>query len=174
VTCRALERIPARSSIQPGKADTTPSGVGKTAETTLERPFLRALTGYDAIKTQVLREGVVDSVYIANLEYEGGSGSAFAMSRAALAHLAAGEFEMSRHEGDCAMEHYEAAERFAGRQGELLLASLIGQGYVYIYRSEFSAALEVSTRAPARPSLRDGVGHVRMGTLPREPDRRGN
>jgi hypothetical protein len=173
VSCKALERIPARSPIQPGKSGVTASGPAKpaTGDAPLERPSLRALTGYDAMKAQVVQEGVIDSVYIAKLEYEARSGSALGMSKAALAHLAAGEFEMSQHEIDRAMEHFGAAEQFSGGQTELLLASLIGQGYGYIYRSEFSAALDVTTRArriaprSAMACAMSGWAHYRLNQI---------
>jgi len=69
------------------------------------------------------------------------------VTRAALAHLAAGEFELSQHEADKAVEHFEAMEHFAGRQRELVLASLTGRAYALSMKSEFSAALELIARA---------------------------
>ena len=99
------------------------------------------------MKSQVIKEGVIDSGYIATLEAQAAGGGAGAVTRAALAHLAAGEFELSQHEADKAVEHFEAMELFSGRQRELVLASLTGRAYALLMKSEFSAALEQIARA---------------------------
>jgi hypothetical protein len=99
------------------------------------------------MKSQVVKEGIVDSGYIATLESEAAGGNPRAVTRAALAHLAAGEFQLSQHEADKALEHFEAMDPFTGRQRDLVLASLDGRVYALLMKSEYGSALELIERA---------------------------
>jgi len=149
VDCKSLERVgistPPVSSSRGGVSSEPPRGA--SAEIPLVRPATPTANGYAAVKSQVIKEGVIDSGYIAALEAQAAGGTASAVTRAALAHLAAGEFELSHHEADNAVEHFEAMESFAGRQRELVLASLTGHAYALLLKSEFSSALELIARA---------------------------
>jgi tetratricopeptide (TPR) repeat protein len=110
-------------------------------------PPARAARGYDEMVSLVVREGAIDVVKIAQFENDARGGSAAAMARAALAHLAAGNFELSRNSSDEAIEHYTAALPFAAKHSDLLLANLLSLAYVQLRRSEYSTALEYLDRA---------------------------
>jgi len=112
--------------------------------------------------------GVIDSGFISTLEAQASGGAPTAVTRAALAHLAAGEFELSQHEPDKALEHFAAMEPFAGRQRDLVLASLDGRIYAQLMKSEYSSALELIDRArklspqSANLAALSGWAHYRM------------
>jgi tetratricopeptide (TPR) repeat protein len=110
-------------------------------------PPARAARGYDEMVSLVVREDAIDVVKIAQFENDARGGSAAAMARAALAHLAAGNFELSRNSSDEAIEHYTAALPFAAKHSDLLLANLLSLAYVQLRRSEYSTALEYLDRA---------------------------
>jgi tetratricopeptide (TPR) repeat protein len=146
--CRSLERVD-----PPQPTDTRESGVkvlGKPQVTPGEIPFsqpaLPTETGYAAIKAEVIKDGVIDSGYIAKLETQAKAGGSAAQRSAAWAHFAAGEFNLSQHELDEALQHFEAMETFAGQQRELLRLSLLARAQTLLLKSEFSSALEVIGR----------------------------
>jgi tetratricopeptide (TPR) repeat protein len=144
VDCKSLLRT---SNVSPGTsgASAKPSGSSSTAaaDFPLTRPATPTNSGYAAMKNQVVKEGIIDSGFIATLETQARSGSASAVTRAALAHLAAGEFELSQHEADKAIEHFEAMEPYSGQQRDLVMASIVGRAYALLLKSEFSSALEL-------------------------------
>jgi len=173
VDCRSLERVAGAAPPNPGGRDSTNSESlhGSAAEIPLERPATPTANGYAAMKNEVVKEGVIDSGFIATLEAQASRGGATAVTRAALAHLAAGEFELQQHEPDKALEHFEAMEPFAGRQRDLSLASLDGRIYAELMKSEYSTALELIERArklsPQSANLAawSGYTHYRMNQL---------
>lgn len=150
VDCRGLER-----TSEPHPTGSASSGVKSSsggsrsaaAEVPLARPAMPTRNGYDAVKAQSIRDGIIDSAYILGLEAQAKTGGSVAVTRAALAHFAAGEFELSQHDLDQAIEHFEAMESFAGEQRDLLTVALLGRGYALLLKSEFSAALEPIDRA---------------------------
>ena len=151
VNCSGLNREPAPKNSSGDSSNSAPyslrpNGSSKTT-VPLRSPPLELAVGCRAIKAQVVREGVVDTVLILRFESEAQSGSAGAMSRASLAHLAAGEFDLSEDNLDSALDEFSAAQRFAARQHDALFVSLLGQTYVHLRRSEFSEALETSLHA---------------------------
>ncbi len=149
VDCRTLERVPgsAPSLISGGGVASTGSLRGPASEIPIVRPAIPTQRGYDAMKNQVVKEGVIDSGFIASLESEAASGSSAVVTSAALAHLAAGEFELSQHEPDKAMEQFEAMEPFAGNQRDLVLLSLDGRVHALLMKYEYRTALELLDRA---------------------------
>ncbi len=170
VDCRNLERV----------AGAAPSLVGRhgssaisesAAEIPLERPATPTAKGYAAMKNEVVKEDVIDAGLISTLEAEASRGGPTAVTRAALAHLAAGEFELMQHEPDKALEHFEDMELFAGQQRDLLLASLDGRIYAQMMKSEYSTALELIEKArklsPQSANLAawSGYTHYRMNQL---------
>jgi len=138
------------------------------AEIPFARPAAPTQGGYAAVKAEVVKEGVIDSGYIVTTEAQARNGGAPAVTRAALAHYAAAEFELSQHDPDRAIEHFEAMEPFAGQQRELLYACLLGRAYSLLLKSEFSAALDPLSRArkllPNAPSaaMLAGWAHYRL------------
>jgi hypothetical protein len=173
VDCRSLERVAnAASAIVAGRGNTTSeSAHGPAAEIPLERPATPTAKGYAAMKNEIIKEDVIDAGLISTLEAEASHGGPAAVTRAALAHLAAGEFELMQHEPDKALEHFEAMESFAGQQRDLVLASLDGRIYAQMMKSEYSTALELIEKArklsPQSANLAawSGYTHYRMNQL---------
>jgi tetratricopeptide (TPR) repeat protein len=149
VDCRSLERVgdPHPSGSVSGNVKSSTNSHAASAEVPLARPGMPTRTGYDAVKAQAIKDGVIDSAYILSLESQAKRDGSAAVTRAALAHFAAGEFELSQHDLDQAIEHFEAMESFAGNQRDLLTLSLLGRGYALLLKSEFSAALDPIERA---------------------------
>lgn len=132
-----------------GPASSAPTSGSRSApaEIPFARPAAPTQRGYAAVKAEVVKEGVIDSGYIATTDAQARNGGPAAVTRAALAHYAAAEFELSQHNADGAIEHFEAMEPFAANQRELLYASLVGRGYALLLKSEYSAALDPISRA---------------------------
>jgi len=149
VDCKTLERVAGSAPPANSGGALAPAGSsrGPASEIPFVRPAVPTQRGYDAMKNQVVNEGVIDSGFIAMLDSEAASGSSAAVTRAALAHLAAGEFELSQHEADKAMEQFEAMEPFAGNQRDLVLLSLDGRTHALLMKSEYRSALELLDRA---------------------------
>ncbi len=148
VDCRSLERVDAPRPVDTGRTGIKMPGKAQVApgEIPFSRPATPTETGYAAIKAEVVKEGAIDSGYIAKLEAEAKAGGSTALRRAAWAHFAAGEFALSQHELSEAIQHFEAMEAFAGQQRELLQLSLLGRARALLLESEFSSALEVLER----------------------------
>jgi tetratricopeptide (TPR) repeat protein len=149
VDCKALQRVANSAAIMSSGpvASSFESPSRAPVEVPLARPATPTANGYAAMKNQVVKEGVIDSGYIATLESQAAGGSPTSVTRAALAHLAAGEFELAQHEPDKAVEHFEAMQPFTGRQRDLILASLEGRVYALLMKSEYGTALELIAQA---------------------------
>ncbi len=150
VPCEGLQRVE-----QPVVEQPVDAGLSRARRTSkhpaiglpLTPPSPHSTTRYDEVAGLVIREGSIDTLKLAELDSAARSGSAAAMTRAALARLAAGNFELSQNDSDQAIEHYRAALAFAAKQPYLLLNSLVHLAYVHLRRSEYSAALEYLGRA---------------------------
>jgi tetratricopeptide (TPR) repeat protein len=153
VHCDGLERKERHTFGQPAEADSGASS--KTSRTTkralnnlpIAPPPLTKASGYDQLAAQIVQNGAVDVIKLQELDAAARSGSPGAMSRAALAHYAAGNFELSRQSSDEAVEQYNASLAFAAKQPNLLLVNLVSLAYVQLRRSEYSAALGYLQRA---------------------------
>ena len=171
VDCRSLERVAGSGPEAGGAAGSLVSSRGAATEIPLVRPATPTAKGYAAMKEQVVKEGVIDSGFIATLESEAAGGSASAITRAALAHLAAGEFQLIQHEPDKAIEQFEAMQPFTGSQRDLLVASLDGRVYALLMKSEYSSALELIEQArklsphSANLAALSGWAHYRMNQV---------
>ena len=159
VHCDSLERKVRRAF---GQAAGTDSGAVTTdgASSNTPRTAKRALNnlpiapppptkagGYEEMAALIVQNGAIDVIKLQELDSAARSGSPRAMSRAALAHYAAGNFELSRESSDEAVEQYNASLAFAAKQPNLLLVNLVSLAYVQLRRSEYSAALEYLQRA---------------------------
>ena len=175
VDCKLLQRVGnlAPLATSDTRASTSSSSRGTAAEIPLLRPAAPSATGLAVIKEQVIKEGVIDSGYILTLEAQASSGNPGAVTRAALAHLVAGEFELSLHEPDKALEQFQAMQSFSGQQRSLVVASLEGQAYALLLKSEYSSALELSEKArelspqSAQLASLSGWAHYRLNQLDR-------
>src|SRR5260370_24746163 len=143
VDCRSLERVAGstRAVIAGRSAATSESTHGSAADMPLERPATPTANGYAAMKNDVVKEGVIDAGLISTLEAQASRGGPTAITRAALAHLAAGEFELEQHEPDKALEQFEAMEPFSGRQRDLVLATLDGRIYPHLINNHYTSPL---------------------------------
>jgi tetratricopeptide (TPR) repeat protein len=110
-------------------------------------PPPRSASGYDEIANLVVREGLIDIAKLAEYDAAARGGGVAPVRRAALAHYAAGNFELSRNSFDEAVEQYQSALAFAARHPDLLTATLVRLAIVHLHRSEYSAALEYLDRA---------------------------
>jgi predicted negative regulator of RcsB-dependent stress response len=110
-------------------------------------PPVHSADGYADLQREVVHDDAIDITKLADLESAAKNGSSMAMARAGLGHYAAGNFELERNSPDEAIEQYQAALNFAGRNPKLQTANLLSLAYVHLTRSEFSPALEYLDRA---------------------------
>ena len=97
-------------------------------------------TATDALSSDV-------RVRLAEFDGAARNGGVAAVRRAALAHYAAGNFEVSQNSNEEAIEQYHAALTFAAKHSDLLTATLVRLAYVHLRRSEYSSALQYLDRA---------------------------
>ena len=95
------------------------------------------------IDRSVVRDGTVDREFIARMENEAKAGGSEANERAALAHHAAAQFELSRGDMKHALDDEKAALTYAPGQPVLLMDT----AYIYLKQSEFKESLEYLDRA---------------------------
>ncbi len=168
VDCRGLERVDSPQPVGTTNARTSSSAGTASTEVPLARPERPTRRGFAAVQSAVVKDGVIDSGYIAGVEAEAKTGGSAAVTRAALAHFAAGEFAISQRELDQAFEHFAAMESYAGAQRDLLTISLLGRGYALLLKSEFSSALAPIERAreispqSAQAAALEGWAHYRL------------
>jgi hypothetical protein len=162
VACDGLERTDKRPGDLALPAEAVPSGAGAasggtsifggsatSAAARLPRAHssIEASSEFEKVKAVVVHDDILDGGKIAEFEAAAAGGSATAMTRAAMAHYAAANFELDHNDPERAIEQYRAALPFAGKQPGVLLATLMSLSYVYLVRSEYSAALEVLAQA---------------------------
>jgi tetratricopeptide (TPR) repeat protein len=126
----------------------------------LSAPPARSASGYELIASQVVREGLVDVIRLAEFDAAARNGGVAAVRRAALAHYAAGNFEVSQNSNDEAIEQYHSALTFAANHSDLLTATLVRLAYLHLRRSEYSSALQYLDRA--RSAAPNSVAVARM------------
>jgi len=148
VDCRSLERTGPTQPTASANPGTKPTAAGKGgAEVPLARPAAPTINSYAAVQAQVVKDGVIDSAYIASADAQAKTGGSAALTRAALAHFAAGEFDLTQRNLDEALEQFDAMQDLAGRQPSLLTLSLLGRAYALLLKGDYSSALEPIQRA---------------------------
>jgi tetratricopeptide (TPR) repeat protein len=157
VECDGLERTDRRSGDLALPADASPisgapsgiAGAAKPSPIHLPRARLNveSTSEYERVAAAVVHDDILDGTKIAEFEQAARSGSAAAMTRAAMAHDAAGNFELAHNDSDQAIEEFRAAVPFAAKQPTVLFGTLISLSYVHLVRSEYSAALETLDEA---------------------------
>jgi hypothetical protein len=95
------------------------------------------------IDQAVIHDGAIDRAYIAGLEAEASSGGSKANERAALAHHAAAQFELTHGDLEHALGDEQAASKYEPDQAAFLMSA----AYLHLKRSEFKQALEYVERA---------------------------
>jgi tetratricopeptide (TPR) repeat protein len=149
VQCAALDRKDALASSARPTGPAQPSA-GRIMVNNLPiaaPPPPRSASGYDEIANVVVHEGLVDVTKLSEYDAAARNGGVAPLRRAALAHYAAGNFELSRNSFDEAIEQYQAALPFAAKQPDLLTATLVRLAIVHLHHGEYSAALENLDRA---------------------------
>jgi len=121
-------------------ADTPVAGAASLAITP---PAMAAPSGGSEVDAGAVHAGAIDRDYIAKLEGDARGGDRRANARAALAHHAAAQFELSR--GD--MEHALADERTALTYAPEEPVLLMNVAYLHLRRSEYKESLDYLERA---------------------------
>jgi predicted negative regulator of RcsB-dependent stress response len=150
VQCQGLERTERRSSpMDSGSGASAGAGVSKppAQQISLPPPSAGSVNGYDQIAKLAVREGAIDAEKMTEFDAAAQSGSSSAMTRAALAHFAAGKFELSRNSIDEAVEQFQSSLNFSGSRADLQVANLLTLAYIDLVQSRYSAALEYLARA---------------------------
>jgi tetratricopeptide (TPR) repeat protein len=135
-------------------------------------PVQRSLNGYSEISRQVVRDDIIDINKLAELDGAAKSGSAAAMTRAALGHYAAANFELSQNSPDEALDQFQDSLNFAKKDVNLQLEDLLSIAYVHMVRSEYSSALEYLDQArkiapqSAAVAAMTGSAYYRLDRLP--------
>lgn len=159
VECDGLERADHRTGDLALPPDSVPmagatsivtgSAPPSTMHLSRARSPIETSSEFEKVSALVVREDVLDGAKIDELDLAAKSGSAAAMTRAALAHYAAADFELAHNDGESAVEHLRIALPLAAKDPNALFAILINLAYDSLFRSEFSASL--SYLAHARP-----------------------
>jgi tetratricopeptide (TPR) repeat protein len=106
-------------------------------------PAMATTAAAEEIDHAAVHDGSIDHEYIAKLENEARSGARGANDRAALAHHAAAQFELSRGDTDHALADERTALTYAPEQAVLLM----NVAYLHLRRSEFKQSLDYLDRA---------------------------
>jgi tetratricopeptide (TPR) repeat protein len=151
VRCQGLERTDRRSSPQDSGGSGASAGAGASKplahQISLPPPSASSVNGYDQIAKLAVREGAIDAEKMTEFDAAAQNGSSSAMTRAALAHFAAGKFELSRNSIDEAVEQFQSSLNFSGSRADLQVANLLSLAYIDLVQSRYSAALEYLSRA---------------------------
>jgi tetratricopeptide (TPR) repeat protein len=110
-------------------------------------PVARFLSSYSEVKALVVPQGELDEPALQRLDTAARGGSARAMDRAALGHLAAAYFQLEHSDTDDAIDQLNSALHLSSRNEAIRLISLMDLGYVHLVRGEYSEALGPLDRA---------------------------
>jgi tetratricopeptide (TPR) repeat protein len=121
-----------------GLLPVTESPAAAAANLNIAPPAMEASANAAEIDHGAVHDGSIDRNYIARLEEEARGGSANANERAALAHHAASQFELSHGDLDQALSDARAAASYGPEQAILLM----NVAYIQLQRSEFRQSLE--------------------------------
>ena len=139
-------------------------GAGKEATQLAITPPAAAVTlPGDEIARGAVHDGSIDREFIAKLEEEARSGANVSGQRAAMAHHAAAQFELSRGDYEHALQEERTALTFAPEQATLLM----NVAYLHLRRSEYKQALDELDRAkrvePESPDVHKLAGWAYYG-----------
>jgi len=121
-----------------GLLPVTESPAAAAANLNIAPPTMEATASGTEIDHGAVHDGSIDRNYIAALEEEARAGSANAKERAALAHHAASQFELSHGDLDHALRDAQAAVSYKPEQAVLLM----NVAYIELQQSEFRQSLE--------------------------------
>ena len=117
--------------------------VEKGSMPAMELPPMAPPSKTTEIDHDAVRDGAIDREYIARIEGEARGGGAKAKERAALAHHAAAQYELSKGDLENALSDERAALNYKPEDP----AMLINMAYLHLRRSEFKQALDYLDRA---------------------------
>jgi tetratricopeptide (TPR) repeat protein len=100
------------------------------------------MNGYDQIAALAVHDGTIDAEKMTEFDSAAQGSSRDAMSRAALAHFAAGTFELKRSSIDEAVEQFQASLKFSADRTDLQVTNLLMLARINIEQSQYSAALD--------------------------------
>jgi hypothetical protein len=121
-----------------GLLPVTESPAAAAANLNIAPPAMETTANGAEIDQGAVHDGSIDRNYIAQLEAEARGGSATANERAALAHHAASQFELSHGDLDHALRDARAAVSYTPERAVLLM----NVAYIQLQRSEFRQSLE--------------------------------
>ncbi len=119
------------------------SPAAAAANLKVEPPEMEPNADTAEIDHGAVHDGAIDRDFIAKVEGEARGGSAPANERAALAHHAAGQFELNRGEMKHALDDEMRALNYAPEQAGLLM----NVAYIHLRQSEFKESLEYLEKA---------------------------
>ncbi len=126
-----------------GLLPVTESPAEAAANLNMAPPVMEPTAGAAEIDHGAVHDGAIDREYIARLEAEASGGNANANERAALAHHAASQFELSKGDLEHALSDARAAVSYMPGQPILLM----NVAYIRLQRNEFRESLEYLDRA---------------------------
>lgn len=129
--------------VEKGGAVAAYGAAAQASQLAITPPAVESSAAGDEVTRGAVHDGLVDREYIAKLESEARSGKSGAGERAALAHHAAAQFEMSRGDYQHALGEERTALTFAPEQAALLM----NVAYLHLRRSEYKEALNYLDRA---------------------------
>jgi tetratricopeptide (TPR) repeat protein len=144
-----------------GQATVSPSA--GAANLAITPPSIEPTAANAAAESSAVHDGAVDRNFLATVAIEARSGAAGANEKAAVAHHAAAQFELSR--GD--MEHALTDERTALTYAPENPIILLNVAYLHLRRSEYKQALDYLERAqrvaPENPDVPKLAGWAYYG-----------
>ncbi len=126
-----------------GLLPVTESPAEAAANLNIAPPALEPTASTAEIDQKAVRDGAIDRDYIARLEVDARVGSTTANERAALAHHAASQFELSQGDLEHALSDARAAASYMPGQPVLLM----NVAYIQLQRNEFRESLVYLDRA---------------------------
>lgn len=153
----AVERI------ERGDDATFASGSSGKSDVQISVPNGVAVEGYDEIARATVKDGAIDREYVAQLETEAQRGGKQTSDRAAVAHYAAGKFQLNKGALDEAIAHYRRALSYSPDEVALLWAI----SYAHLRKSEYTQAIDYLERAkrikPESPQTAKLLGWAHYG-----------
>ncbi len=107
----------------------------------------RYADAYNRIKDLVVHDDEVDTLKMQQLDRQAQSGTPAAMNRAALAHIAAAQFDLSVSSRDEAIGEFHSAVKLSAQNPRLRFVGLLGLGYVHLLRSQYVPASQFLAQA---------------------------
>lgn len=149
--------------IERGGVITTHDAAAEATQLAITPPAVPSTLLEDEIAQGAVHDGSIDREFIAKLEQEARSGITGGGERAAMAHHAAAQFELSLGDYEHALREERNALTFAPEQATLLM----NVAYLHLRRSEYKQALDYLERArrvePESPDVHKLAGWADYG-----------